>query len=81
MSIRASSTIRDRERNVVMVELSVNTSRAADMAANGPLVKAIRAIWGMYVKRNMKDVTLRPRVMVRPRREMKGPQRPLWDRK
>jgi hypothetical protein len=47
------------------------------MAASGPLVKAMIAIWGTYVKKNIALVTPSPKVMVRPAREMKGPQSSL----
>ncbi len=64
VSTRASS-IRKVLLNIVnRVELSLRTSKAAVIAASGPLVKAMTAAWGMYVKTNMKVVIPRPRVMV-----------------
>lgn len=61
-----------------MVALSPRTNKAVDIAARGPLVKAIMANWGTYVTENMTVVTPSPIPMVLPAREMNGPQRSLW---
>ena len=64
VSVSASSTRNVLLRSVKRVELSLRTSKAALTAAKGPLVKAMTAIWGRYVKTNMKVVIPTPSVMV-----------------
>ena len=78
VSIRASSTRNDRDKTLVMAELSLSTKMAAEIAASGPLVKAMIAICGTYVKKNIALVTPTPRVIVRPARAIKGRHRSLW---
>ena len=72
---------KDLLRTAVKVELSLNTSKAALIAASGPDVKAIIAICGRYVKTNMKVVIPMPIVNVCGSFEMSGFHRSRWERK
>jgi hypothetical protein len=76
--MRASSTRKERDSTFVMAELSLRTRIAAEIAASGPLVKAMMAICGMYVKKNITLVTPTPSVRVCAARDIKGRQRSLW---
>lgn len=72
VSVSESRRRNVRERKVTIVELSLRTSRAADIGARGPLVNASSATCGTYVKKNIVDVTAIPRVIVEPSLERKG---------
>lgn len=81
VSTRASSIKKFLLRIVNRVELSLSTSKAAVIAASGPLVKAMTAAWGRYVKTNMKVVIPRPKVIVGASLLVRGLHSDLWDRK
>jgi hypothetical protein len=75
VSTSASFSKKVFESAFVSVELSLRTSRAAEMGASGPDVSASKASCGTYVKKNMADVMLRPRVTVGPILDVSGFQR------
>lgn len=57
VSTRASSRKNDRDMMLLIVELSLSVSKAADIAAAGPDVNAMMAICGTNATANMKVVT------------------------
>jgi hypothetical protein len=81
VSTRASWMRNVLEMRLMMVELSLRVSKAAEIAARGPLVKAMIAAWGKYAKTNMKVVTPTLSVNVETSLDVSGRHRLLWAEK